>query len=556
MLPPMPDPNQPAAPRSVAHDAADAGGPPAPVLLLLAALFPGLPHLVRGRRGWAALLALPVLLAIAALVAATLLTGAVSTAARLLDPAVLGALLVVQVALLAWRLLGIAAVRVLTPLRPRAGTIAAALLSVALVVGPQVLAAQLTADARDAAAEVFAPALEGGEWVPSASAPPVASNDPDFAAGATPSSSPGATASPSASPTPAVARVNVLLIGVDAGVGRSTFLTDSMIVASLDPVAGTVSMASIARDTVDVPLPDGRLFRQKINSLVAYASMHPDKFPGARDGQSVLAAALGTLLGIRIDLWAQVTLGGFVRVVDSVGGVNIKVTSAFCDYRYKEYGISGFAISPGWWHMNGDQALAYARVRKAAGQSDFTRAARQQELIAALRDRLVQGGFLEDPGAFLRSLGQTVSTNIPPSFIAQWIEAAGRVGRADVFRVVVDHPYVKPGYDARGSIQIPDLAAIRALSASLFPPPGTRPVGFDTMPAAGTGATRNAGSSASCGVSPKPKPTQRPTAGPTGSPTQGAAESGPGSTPAEPTPAGPTPAAPTPAEPTPVDTAP
>jgi len=98
-------------------------------------------------------------------------------------------------------------------------------------------------------------------------------------------------------------------------VGRNTALTDTMIVASLDPVGGTVSLVSIPRDMVDVPLPDGRKFKGKINSLVSYVRWHPGKFPGATDGQSVLAAAIGTLLEIRIDHWAQVNLGGFVALV-------------------------------------------------------------------------------------------------------------------------------------------------------------------------------------------------------------------------------------------------
>ena len=139
----------------------------------------------------------------------------------------------------------------------------------------------------------------------------------------------------------------MLLIGMDSGVGRNTALTDTMIVASLDPVGETVSMASIPRDMVDVPLPDGRSYRGKINGLVSYVRWHPEKFPGAKDGQSVLAAALGKLLGLRIDMWAQVNLGGFVDLVDAVGGVNVNVTDGFCDSRYKEYGINGFNITPG-----------------------------------------------------------------------------------------------------------------------------------------------------------------------------------------------------------------
>ena len=140
-----------------------------------------------------------------------------------------------------------------------------------------------------------------------------------------------------------------------------------MIVASLDPVAGAVSMVSVPRDLVDLPLPDGRVFRQKVNGLVSYANRFPGKFPGATSGQAVLAAGLGKLLGVRIDGWAQVNLPGFVRVIDAIGGVDVTVRRALCDARYDEYGFTnGFAINPGRYHLNGEKALAYARIRKSA----------------------------------------------------------------------------------------------------------------------------------------------------------------------------------------------
>jgi LCP family protein required for cell wall assembly len=312
----------------------------------------------------------------------------------------------------------------------------------------------------------------------------------------------------------------VLLIGVDSGPGRNTFLTDTMIVASLDPVGETISMASIPRDMVDVPLPDGRTFSGKINSLVSYVRWHPGKFPGAKDGQSVLAAAIGTLLGIKIDYWAQINLGGFVYLVDSVGGVNVNVTDGFCDPNYKQPGYSrtGFQISPGRYHFNGYQALAYARVRKAAGESDFTRAGRQQEVIAALRDRLVHGAFLNNPSKFLRSLGQTISTNIKPSLIADYIDVAAGIARKSVFHTVIDHPLVKSGYDTRGSIQLPNVAAIRRMAARLFTPTGVLPEGFPTMPAGGSGTARRTSTSSTCGITPTPRSTPRPKPTPTATP--------------------------------------
>jgi LCP family protein required for cell wall assembly len=495
----------------------------APRLLLLTAIIPGLGHLVAGRRLWALVLALPVIALLVALLIALATESPTALAARLFDPTVLGVLLVVQSSLLLWRLVALGAVRALTPIRPTAATVAALAAAIAIIVAPQLVVASLTLDARAAAAQVYQPADEGGAWVPESSADPIASNDPDFGFESPlpsdlPSGSPEASESPSA--TPAVPRVNVLLIGVDSGrADIHTFLTDTMIVASLDPVGKTVSMVSVPRDMVDVPLPDGRTYRGKINSLVAYVNNSPRKFPGAKDGQSVLAAALGQLLGLRMNGWAQVNLPGFRDLVDAVGGINITVTDGFCDYRYKEFGIQGFNITPGRYHFDGEHALAYARIRKAAGESDFTRAGRQQEVIAALRDRVVKGGFLDNPAKFLRGIGNTISTNIRPSLIADYIDIASAVGRDDTYRFVIQHPLVQGTYDSRGSIQEPNMRAIRKMAARLFTAPGVRPQGFDTMPAAGSGATRTPSSSSTCGIQPTPRPTPRPTPKPTPKPT-------------------------------------
>ena len=180
----------------------------------------------------------------------------------------------------------------------------------------------------------------------------------------------------------------MLIVGVDQGVGRNTFLTDTMIVVSLDPVD---------RDRLDGldPARHGRRpaarrpeFRGKINGLVSYARHHPSSSRArTATGYDVLMGALGTLLGLEIDYYAAVNLGGFVRVVDTLGGVDVDVADGFCDPTTDEYGFTnGFAITAGRHHLNGNQALAFARVRKAAGESDFTRAARQQEVLSGIRD--------------------------------------------------------------------------------------------------------------------------------------------------------------------------
>ena len=208
---------------------------------------------------------------------------------------------------------------------------------------------------------------------------------------------------------------------------------------------------------------------------------------------------------MKIDYWAQVNLGGFVYLVDSVGGVNINVTDGFCDPRYKEYGIKGFNITPGRYHMDGEEALAYARVRKAVGESDFTRAGRQQEVIGGLRDRLVRGEFLGNPSRFLKSLGQTITDQ--HQAVADRRLHRGRDPGQARRRVPrrVRPPAREVGLRRPGLDPDPRRQGDPQKAARLFPPTGTRPTEarFDPLPEPGNGPLRNASKSSTCGLPPK-----------------------------------------------------
>jgi polyisoprenyl-teichoic acid--peptidoglycan teichoic acid transferase len=482
---------------------------------LLDALFPGLGHLFAGRRRRAAMFGLPVIgaILIGALVVAN--TSLPRLAATLFDPAVLWGLLALQLLFLVWRLLAVAA-SLWDPSLPRPGRVEVipivAILALA-VVAPQAYAGYATEVARETADEIFA------EPSPSELAGPLPSAEPDPSFLIPASASPSATASPSPTPTPAVPRVNVLLVGVDAGVGRNTYLTDTMIIASLDPTTKTVSMVSVPRDMVDVPLADGRRFKGKINGLVSYARHHPRQFPGSDGtGFDVLRGALGKLLGLDIRYHAAVTLQGFVNVIDKLGGVNVYVARSFCDPTYDEYGFTrGFSITKGRHHLNGQQALGYARIRKAAGESDFTRAARQQEVLSGVRDAIVHGDFINDPIGLMRALGQTITTNVPRKILPDLADVMPKITRDDTFRAVITSPMVSSGFDARGSIQIPNLKRIAALSAALFPAAGKVP-NEKYRVAKGAAVAPTSGGIGGCGA-PKPKPTPKPTAKPTPKPT-------------------------------------
>jgi LCP family protein required for cell wall assembly len=473
-------------------------------------VWPGLGQLVLGARraGW--LLAAPPLLLLALVIVALATRDRISLLALFLDPNVIAVLLGLQVALLAWRMLAVAdAFRRGDGARTERG---AALTAVALVfvLVPSVFAGYLTEVAREAAAAVFAPSES--VWTPVAN---TTEKDEDF--GVLPTSSILPTAPPQ------LGRFTVLLIGADSGPDRSHALTDTMIVASLDPVLHTVSMVSVPRDLVDAPLPDGRTFNRKINELVSYVNRFPNKFPGAASGQAVLASSLGLLLNVQIDGWAQVNLPGFVKVIDAIGGVDVTVRDALCDYRYREYGYpNGFAITPGRYHMNGITALAYARIRHSSGESDFTRAARQGEIVVAARDRVVKGGFLNDPAAFIESMGELLQTSLDPSTIGTYLPDVIGISRDHIYRAVIQYPLVHgAANDPRGSVLIPRMNLISDLAARAFPAAGTLPVGLDTIPEDSDDPTKTKLPNLFCSAPPKPTPgpTVAPTAEPSLEPT-------------------------------------
>src|SRR3970282_992578 len=205
---------------------------------------------------------------------------------------------------------------------------------------------------------------------------------------------------------------------------------------SVDPVGRTASMLSIPRDLADAPPPGGGIYRGKINGLLLHVNTYPDDpdLAGAgRSGTRALQDAVGELLGIDIHYFAKVDLSGFVKVIDAVGGVDVEVKKPLDDPKYREFGIDGFHVEAGLQQFDSHHALAYARLRRAGGETDLTRAARQQEVLVALKNAALDGGALELLGKLPRlldAIGDAVRPALPPSryndlaFLAEGIDGA------------------------------------------------------------------------------------------------------------------------------------
>ena len=292
-------------------------------------------------------------------------------------------------------------------------------------------------------------------------------------------STPGESATPGPTLTQ---RVNILLIGVDSAPWRNTTLTDSLIVASVDPVGRTATMMSIPRDLVDTPLGNGDIFAPKINSLLSYADRHADEFP--EGGTKTLQKAVGSLLGIEIHYTATIDFLGFERVVDILGGVTVDNPKAIDDDNYNAYDGrgQGFKLSKGVHKLSGVDALAYVRSRYTPGDTDFDRAARQQQVLVALKDEFVSQRALFEIPRLLGVLGDSVRTDLPTSLLPELAALSEEIKPSSIVRIVMRSPMLHSGGKNHpfGSVQVPDVELIREVAALAFSHPGTPPKPWPT----------------------------------------------------------------------------
>jgi LCP family protein required for cell wall assembly len=261
----------------------------------------------------------------------------------------------------------------------------------------------------------------GAAALPSASSPPTTTP---------PTTRPMVDSRPTPTPTPTPpppewaedGRLNVLLIGSDAGPGRWSMRADAIILVTVEIETGRVAAFSVPRYTRGVPLPEPAasafecrcLMDDYFNALYVYANDHPQLFPGGDiRGLLALNGAAEELFGVHLDGMAMVDLNGFVRLVDAIGGITVDVPEPVYDAELpdpKSTRLLKIYFKAGEQRMDGWHALAYARTRHQGG--DVARMARQQLVIQALRRELSCDLLLNLP-TLLDVARETLWTNLP-----------------------------------------------------------------------------------------------------------------------------------------------
>lgn len=188
--------------------------------------------------------------------------------------------------------------------------------------------------------------------------------------------------------------LSILLVGVDEREGDGG-RTDSMLVITINPEEETTKIVSIPRDT-----------RAKLVSSESPKKNTIDKMNHAYafGGIEMTIESVETFLNIPIDYYAEVNMQGFKDIVDAVGGIDV----------YNEYSfeLDGVTLSKGEHHLNGEEALGYARMRKQDPLGDFGRQARQREVIEKVIDKGVGLSTLTNYDELLEALQNNIKTNL------------------------------------------------------------------------------------------------------------------------------------------------
>lgn len=257
---------------------------------------------------------------------------------------------------------------------------------------------------------------------------------------------------------------SILLMGKGGGSHEGPDLTDTIMLASLNPEKNTVDLISIPRD----------LYIKSMGSKINAAYIKGEK---EKKGMIYAKAIVASVTGIKPDYAVVIDFSGFEKLIDLLGGIDVNVDNTLIDSAYPtegkerelcgvtEDGLASFSaqiatssatesdifpcrfevlrIEEGKQHMKGGLALKFVRSRHALGNegSDFARSKRQQSVINAIREKVLSLGTLANPLKVVGIIGilkDNIATDIQENEYDDFIKLAQKMKGAKITSHVLD----------------------------------------------------------------------------------------------------------------------
>ncbi|WP_052887593.1 LCP family protein [Thermogemmatispora carboxidivorans] len=262
-------------------------------------------------------------------------------------------------------------------------------------------------------------------------------------------------------------RFNILLLGSDTDEKfAGHYIAQTDIVVTIDPATHSVGMLSIPRDFW-LPIPGVGM--GKLDEAYGYG------------GVALSRATIHADFGIPIDYYAWVGLDGFVKVIDTVGGVDVDVMHPITDDTYPDdvgnttgdiHAYKRLYIAPGPQHLSGLQALEYVRSRHADLVGDFGRSARQQQVLTQLKSKLDNPQIFGKLQEIAQDLNGYVKTDLSLTQVLELMNFARSINAASVQRVTLGPPYSHAATVMRNGqavdVEIPNCDALLPVIAKMF----------------------------------------------------------------------------------------
>lgn len=260
-------------------------------------------------------------------------------------------------------------------------------------------------------------------------------------------------------------RINIFLVGSDAGAGRIGARTDTMVVASVDTRSGRTILFSLPRNMAHAPFPPGSAMAAQfpkgftnpqdpssglLNGVYAVGAENPQlapKGPSRSPGLNLLMSSVGYILGLDLDFYIQVDMSGFASIIDALGGLDVNVGPE--PLPMGGIGPFGGEVKPFGWipagqqHLTGEQALWFARSRK--NSSDYIRMGRQRCLLQYMINQKSPMDVLRNFQAVASATQDSVSTNIPQQLLPALVGLADKARARSLESVAFDPSLPDPG---------------------------------------------------------------------------------------------------------------
>lgn len=213
--------------------------------------------------------------------------------------------------------------------------------------------------------------------------------------------------------------VNILFVGQAARAGEEETMADSTMLISINTYTKEITCMSILRDSF-VKLPDYKGHQCGRAKFTVCYNLGYQWGGGTAGGMEMTNICLKDNFGIEVDYNVEVSFDSFIKMIDYIDGVDIDLTQAEADYLNKDTLYVKRTIEPGVQRLQGMEALSYARMRKAAGdsESDIKRTERQRKVVEALLEKF-RYRSIADLNNWIDILLPMVSTTMTPTDVTK-----------------------------------------------------------------------------------------------------------------------------------------